>query len=248
MIISLPEFIPVEQGAESIDFNVEFYYSVTSGSLSQFTSVVEREQDAGAYDYFQAFDRSTMRLLREIRNKRLLKTIKVDDLLSATDQDLLYLVETVGLEYFENYIYDAFKQRALIWAENVSGGTPQTIKRSLYYYIGSGAFPVNYNPDTGDRIIINDIVALASSGAVWGTTAGSTTGEAPWGEFEWGTQDAINQENFKVTIYFNNSGDSTDRNTHQYWELDANRVSLNRIIDQVRSAGLINTLEILAGY
>ncbi len=207
---------------------------------------IGREQDGGFYDYAQAFDRVTFRLLKEIRNKRILKVIRVDDLLSASGQDLLNIAETLGLEFFENYIYDAFKQRALVWAQNVAGGIPKTIKRSLFFYIGSGAFPADYDPDTGDRIIIDDI-DLASGTAVWGTTAGGTDGDENWGEFNWGDQDQITEENFKVTVIFNLSGVSTDRVNYQYWNLDANRVSLQLIIDQVKAAGLINTLIVQSG-
>jgi len=207
---------------------------------------IDREQDGGFYDYAQAFDRIAFRLLKEIRNDRVMKVIRVDDLLSASGQDLLYLAETLGIEFFENYIYNAFKQRALIWAQNVAGGIPNTIKRSLFYYIGEDAFPDGYDPDTGDRIIIDDI-SIPAGTAVWGTTAGSTGGEGIWGGFNWGDEDAITDENFKVTVYFNLSGASTDRSTYQYWNLDANRISLHKIIDQVKAAGMINTLIIMSG-
>lgn len=239
-------FVPNDIGAVSNYFAEEFAWSIASGAISNMAEFIDREQDGGFYDYGQAFDRVTFRLLKEIRNNRLMKVIRVDDLLSASGQDLLYIADTLGIEYFENYIYDAFKQRALIWAQNVAGGIPRTIKRSLFYYIGADAFPVDYNPDTGDRIIIDDIF-IPSGTAVWGTSAGFTPGEANWGEFNWGDIEALTDENFKITIYFNLSGTSTDRSTYQYWNLDVNRASLQKIVDQVKTAGMINTLIIMSG-
>jgi len=236
--------VPEDIGAVSNYFAEEFAWAIASGAISQMPSFIGREQDAGFYDFAQAFDRISFRLLKEVRNKRMLKVIRVDDLLSNSGQDLLDLAETLGLEFLENYIYDAYKQRALIWAQNVSGGIPNTIKRSLYYYIGEDAFPVDYDPDTGDRIIIEDI-DLASGTAVWGTSAGGTDGEGIWGGFNWGDADAITDENFVVKIYFNLSGASTDRSTFQYWNLDTNRSSIQKIIDQVKAAGMINVLEVI---
>jgi len=240
-------FIPDDIDAMSNNFSTEFAWSIASGAIAGMPLFIDREQDGGFYDYAQAFDRVTFRLLKEVRNERIMKVIRVDDLLSASGEDLLYLTEKLGIEFFENYIYDAFKQRALVWAQNVAGGIPSTIKRSLFYYIGEQSFPDGYNPDTGDRIIIEDIF-IPSGTAVWGTTAGGTSGEEVWGSFNWGDEEAITDENFKVTIYFNISGSSTDRSTHQYWNLDANRASLQKIIDQVKAAGMINTLSILEGY
>lgn len=237
-------FVPEDIGVVDNYFANEFAWAIASGAIAQMPTFIGREQDGGFYDYGQAFDRISFRLLKEVRNKRLLKVIRVDDLLSASGDDLLNTVQMLGLEFFENYIYDGFKQRSLAWAKNVSGGVPLTIKRSLFYYIGSDAFPSEYDPDTGDKIIIEDIF-LASGTAVWGTSAGSTDGEADWGAFSWGTSEDISDENFKVSIYFNKSGSSDDRSTYQYWNLDANRVSLQKIIDQVKAAGLINTLFII---
>jgi len=239
-------FIPKDIDGVSNNFTTEFAWCIASGAISQMPEWFDREQDGGFYDYGQAFDRIAFRLLKEIRNDRMLKVIRVNDLMSASGQDLLNIASTLGLEFFENYIYDAYKQRALVWAQNVAGGIPKTIKRSLFYYIGSDAFPVSYNPDTGDRIIIEDIY-IPSGTAVWGTTAGDTPGDANWGDFNWGDEEALTDENFKVSIYFNNSGSSTDRSTYQYWNLDVNRASLQKIIDQVKAAGMINTLVVLSG-
>lgn len=235
-------FIPNDIGAVSNYFAEEFAWSIASGAIASMPDFFDREQEGGFYDYAQAFDRVAFRLLKEIRNQRIMKVIRVNDLISASGQDLLYIAETLGLEFFENYIYDAFKQRALIWAQNVAGGIPNTIKRSLFYYIGEDAFPVSYDPDTGDRILIEDVF-IPSGTALWGTIAG----DSEWGSFNWGDQSVLTDENFRVTIYFNNSGASTDRSTFQYWNLDANRASLQKIIDQVKAAGMINTLYVVSG-
>lgn len=235
-------FIPDDIDGVSNNFAVEFAWSIASGAIANMPEFFDREQDGGFYDYGQAFDRVAFRLLKEIRNNRITKVIRVNDLISASGQDLLYLVETLGLEFFENYIYDAFKQRALVWAQNVAGGIPRTIKRSLFYYIGEQAFPSEYDPDTGDRIIIEDIF-IPSGTALWGTIAG----DSEWGNFNWGDQSVLTDENFKITIYFNNSGSATDRSTYQYWNLDTNRASLQKIINQVKAAGMINTLQVVSG-
>jgi len=201
---------------------------------------IGREQDAGFYDYAQAFDRVAFRLLKEIRNERILKVIRVSDLISASGEDLTNISQVLGLEFFENYIYDAYKLRALSWAQNVAGGIPNTIKRSIYFYVGSGAFPEGYDPDTGDRIVISD-VNIPIGTAVWGVSGG----DSEWGNFNWGDQNVLTDEDFIVDVYFNLSGASTDRTTFQYWNLDANRVSLQKIIGQVKAAGLINILNVI---
>ncbi len=241
-------FVPNDIGAVSNYFQEEFFWSVTSGSVSQLPEFIGREQDAGVYDYFQAFDRIAFRLLKEIRNERLLKAIRVGDLESASGEDLVNLSKTIGLNLIENYIYDAFKQRTLTWARNPEGGTAKTIKRSLFFYIGADAFPVDYDPDTGDRIVIEDIISSASGTAVWGTTAGSTPGDEDWGAFNWGDENQITDENFQVTVFFNLSGSITDRSTFHYWSLDANRATLQSIIDEVKAAGLINVLDVVRGF
>ncbi len=237
-------FVPDDIGSMSNYFAEEFAWSIASGAISQMPTFIGREQDAGFYDYAQVFDRIGFRILKEIRNQRLLKVIRVDDLLSASGDDLVNLATTIGLEFFENYIYDAFKQRTLTWAKNPSGGTPITIKRSLFFYMGSGAFPVNYNPDTGDKILIED-PQIPVGTAVWGTTAGMTPGEADWGDFNWGDETQLVDTNFIIKVLCVNSGTTTDRSTYQYWREDANRVSLQKIVDQVKAAGLINTLVIV---
>jgi len=240
----MSSIIPTDIGAVSNYFPVEFAWSIASGAIAGMPTFIGREQDAGFYDYAQAFDRIAFRLLKEIRSKRMLKVMRVNDIISASGNDLVDIAETMGLSYFEGYIYNAYKRRALSWAQNPSGGTPTTIKRSLFYYIGEEAFPDGYNPDTGDKIIIEDVY-LPSGTAVWGTTAGSTPDEGEWSDFVWGDSANITDENFIISVKFINSGSSTDRGTYQYWNEDANRTSLQKIIDQVKAAGLINTLIII---
>jgi len=231
----------------------EWLYSVVSGSIAEMPQYLGKEVDANLYDYMQTMDRVALRLIKEIRTKRLLKTVRSNDLVSASGEDLIAISEMVGLPFFEDYPYESFKQRILTWAANPEGGTHGAIKRALYYFIGSGAFVQPYNILSGANI---EIVSETDGTdfIVWGVD-GIPDDEDFWGDNTigsgvalWADAEAFTGEDFIVKVTFDFSGSSTDRDVLQHWQLDNSRLQLQRIIDQVKPAGYNNTLKILQGY
>ena len=211
---------------------------------------IGREQDAGAYDFLQSVDRQVAGLLNEIRNFRMSKVIRVDDLISSSGEDLDNRAEMNGLSKVSAYLYDSFKQRILNWADTVSGGTHGSIKSEMFYFIGSGAFDPAYDILNGVQI---QVEIPNSSATVWGTTAGSTSGDDTWGDelvtgtALWSDNNAIATEDFTVIITLKNGGDDTDRDHYDFWALDANRAQLQEIIAEIKPVGYNNTLKIVSG-
>jgi len=253
MSVDVTSIIPTDPDGLKNTHLYEWLWSVTSGSIANMPQYLGKEQDANLYDFMQTMDRVSLRLIKEIRTNRLLKTVRSDDLVSASGDDLIAISEMVGLPFFEDYIYESLKQRVLTWAANPEGGTHKAIKSALYYYIGSGAFNQPYNIFSGSNI---EIVSETdgTSNIVWGVD-GIPDDEGTWGDDTigsgsalWGDAEVFTGEDFVVKITFDFYGDSSDRDTFQYWGLDNNRLQLQRIIDQVKPAGYNNTLKIIQGY
>jgi len=253
MRIDATGIIPPNPDGLKGEFLYEWLWSVASGSIATMPQYLGKEQDANLYDYMQTMDRVALRLVKEIRTKRLLKTVRSNDLVSASGDDLIAISEMVGLPFFEDYTYESFKQRILTWAANPEGGTHGAIKRALYYYIGSGAFQQPYNILSGANI---EIVSETdgTDNIVWGVD-GVPDDEGVWGDSTigsisplWANAQAFTGEDFVVKITFDFYGMSYDRDSHQYWREDNARLQLQRIIDQVKPAGYNNTLKIIQGY
>lgn len=246
-------FLTLLSKANSRLFDDQFIWAIQSGSISNLPLFIGREQNANVYDYYNAADQASHRLLQEIRNLRVTKVVRVDDLISASGDDLLLLSATLGLNLNESYLYDSLKQRALNWAANPDGGTEGAIKRALFFFIGSGAFSDGYDPNTGDKILIQTTTDFAGSGvAEWSDSGAPLSVEAEWGsntigDYVWSDAGQFGIEDFIITIKFINSGASTDVTTQQFWELDVNRVVLQRVIDNIKPAGYINTLIVTSG-
>lgn len=241
-------------GFSNID-TIQFNWAIQSGSISEMSTYLNRERDGGLYDFHQAFDYVALQLLKEIRNKRLLKTIRTNNLYSLSGDDLVEFSKMVGLPFFEGYPYDSFKNQILQWSQNPNGGTKPVMRGTLYNFMGSGTFLSDFDPENDNTQIH---ITIPNEGSVeWGTTgevfdSGTNT---KWGSLsadieydEWDTTASLSTESFVVEITLYNSGTTSERDTYQYWSQDSKRATLQKLIDSVKPVGFNNTLKIQQGF